>query len=103
MVKLSLGSSNYVMRTASLELLLRGNNFSHFCPGFACLQPRFHLLGVLYWGDSQLVRGLIWSNFFTGEITGVKCTGALRRGCVEGRCANYLAIYHINGQWDTAS
>ena len=37
------------------ELFLRENNFSNFSPGFACLLPRFHLSGVLYRGDSQLI------------------------------------------------
>ena len=28
----------------SAELFLRGNNFSNFFPGFACLQPRFSVV-----------------------------------------------------------
>ena len=32
------------------EPFLLGNNFSNF-QGFACLKPRFHLLGFLFRGD----------------------------------------------------
>ena len=37
----------------------------------------------MYKGDSQLVQVSIRSNFFIGEITGVECTGVLRRGCLH--------------------
>ena len=40
-------------------LFLCENDFSNFSPGFACLLPRFHLSGILYRADSQLIRGLI--------------------------------------------
>ena len=49
------------------ELFLRGNNVLNFPPGFACLQPRFHLSGVFYRGDPQLVQGLILLPFFHRE------------------------------------
>ena len=30
------------------ELFLGGNDFANLSPGFACFQPRFHQLGILY-------------------------------------------------------
>ena len=87
MIRFSPGSSNRVARRAG-TLFLRGTNFSNFSARSACLQPRFHLLGILYWGDSHLVRGLILLQLFHHRNHGVECAEALRRECL-----NELAAY----------
>ena len=47
--------------------------------GVHLLQPRFHLSGVLYWGDSQLVQALILLQFSHpgNHRAEVECTGAV--------------------------
>ena len=64
----------------TFDSYLSGNNSWNFSLRFACLQPRFSLVRFFVPGRFTACLGIDFAPvFFTGQITKVECTGALRR------------------------